>query len=305
MSGVDSQKQKRVLLFGKTGQGKSTIANMLVSGKLLKEPLFPMGDGLIGVTQSCIGHAERCHYVIDTVGLGEDPTNRGQPQAYSRPEDAIDPAVSIIYNFLENTRGEYSHILYVKAADRFDQLDREIFTLFTRIFKGCERAFGVIVTKCHDPDDWRTKNEQVLKQKYKPIPEDRYVYVDFPPLSNDEEMENLLVRKRAKSLATLDDALDRSFVSNSFRYFKPDYVEVSPQERREMAKRILFSILKDIWQYVKQYSMVSVPIEAATKSKELLDLALSALGGRIKEGLRQALLTPELLEQIGSGNRVA
>lgn len=40
---------QKVLLFGKTGEGKSTLANMLVSGSL-ENPLFNIGSGLEGVT---------------------------------------------------------------------------------------------------------------------------------------------------------------------------------------------------------------------------------------------------------------
>jgi GTP-binding protein EngB required for normal cell division len=293
---------KRVLLFGRTGQGKSTIANMLVSGKMLESPVFKMGDGLIGVTEKCVGHSDRDHYVIDTVGLGEDPRNRSN---FRGSTDAFDAAVDLITEFLERTGTEYSHILYVKAADRFDRLDERIFKIFQKIFKGTEPAFGLVVTKCKNPDKWKVENESNMQFRFgHTIPLDRHVYVDFEPRNDDPDLESIYERKRQESLDRLDQALDSSFARNGFKYYKPAYVDVCEQDRRKMAKDLLRFIIKDIWDYAKQFSMVSGSVEIAEKMKEMFDGVFSTLGNKVRSSMRDMLLTPEVRDRIDSGRDI-
>lgn len=300
MSSQSGRRIKRVLLFGRTGQGKSTIANMLVSGEMLETPVFKMGDGLVGVTEKCVGHSDRDHYVIDTVGLGEDPRNRPN---FRGPTDAFDAAVGLITDFLERTGTEYSHILYVKAADRFDRLDERIFNIFRKIFKGTEPAFGLVVTKCKNPDKWKVENEGSMQARYgHAIPLDRHAYVDFEPRNDDPDLESIYKRKRQESLDRLDQALDSSFESNGFKYYKPAYVDVCEQDRRKMAKDLLRFIIKDIWEYAKQFSVVSSSVEIAEDVKELFDDVFSALGSKVRSALRDMLLTPEVRNGIDRGD---
>uniref|UniRef100_A0A7I4D1L7 G domain-containing protein n=1 Tax=Physcomitrium patens TaxID=3218 RepID=A0A7I4D1L7_PHYPA len=60
----------KIVLFGKTGEGKSTIANALVTGGL-DDVQFPMSDKLQGCTKEIKTASGRGWSVTDTVGLGE------------------------------------------------------------------------------------------------------------------------------------------------------------------------------------------------------------------------------------------
>ncbi|KAH8966017.1 hypothetical protein BDL97_03G001500 [Sphagnum fallax] len=60
----------KVILFGKTGEGKSTIANVLITGGIDEQP-FPVGHGMTGCTSRVQTERGRGWTVTDTAGLGE------------------------------------------------------------------------------------------------------------------------------------------------------------------------------------------------------------------------------------------
>lgn len=220
---------KKVLLFGKTGEGKSTLANMLVRGGL-HDPLFRMGDGICGVTDECQANTGRGYCVVDTVGLGEET------------ESERKNAEETIYRFLKDSRGQYSHILFVKSAGRFDELDKEIWMIFQKLFAGANQAFAVVVTKCDKPDKWLSENQETLREAYKEC-NNRFVCVNFPPLETEEpELEVLLEKKRKTSLEELENSLSRFFAENKHSYYHPTYTEMSDEDLRTMAS--------NLWNYV-------------------------------------------------------
>jgi hypothetical protein len=221
--------EKKVLVFGRTGDGKSTLANMLVAGTL-RNPRFKIGDGMAGVTVECeVGHG-RNYAVIDTVGLGEETEG-----------EALDPT-NLIYNFLKRTRGEYSHILFVKAAGRLDKLDKEIWRIFLEVFKGAEPAFAVVVTKCPNAVKWSADNKEPLENMYREC-QGRFAFVDFPPVNARPDTEAALEEDRQQSLQRLDATLDSLFRKNSLQYYKPEYAELDDSSLRKRAKEIFKFVL--------------------------------------------------------------
>lgn len=222
--------EKKVLVFGRTGDGKSTLANMLVAGTL-RNPRFKIGDGMAGVTVECeVGHG-RNYAVSDTVGLGEETEGEAQ-----------DPT-NLIYNFLKRTRGEYSHILFVKAAGRVDKLDKEIWRIFLEVFKGAEPAFAVVVTKCPNAVKWSADNKEPLEKMYREC-HGRFAFVDFPAVDNVRaDTDAALEEGRQESLQRLDATLDSLFRKNSFQYYKPEYADLKDSSLRKRAKEIFKFVL--------------------------------------------------------------
>ncbi|CAK9267569.1 unnamed protein product [Sphagnum jensenii] len=63
----------KILLFGRTGSGKSTIANMMIKGNLDSPLLFETSSGVRGKTISFQKKENDKYMVVDTVGFGETP----------------------------------------------------------------------------------------------------------------------------------------------------------------------------------------------------------------------------------------
>lgn len=65
-----------IVLCGRTGDGKSSIANMLVQGDIYRdrENLFNIGNAAIGETRELTYARDVRFGVFDLVGLGELPS---------------------------------------------------------------------------------------------------------------------------------------------------------------------------------------------------------------------------------------
>ncbi|KAG0628132.1 hypothetical protein M758_1G003400 [Ceratodon purpureus] len=201
-----------VLIFGKTGDGKSTLANMLVSRALSAshKDKFRIGDGMDGVTTKCKMAEGNNYKVIDTVGLGEDETGRKT-------------AEDIILEFLNRTKHEYSHVIFVKDACRMDNLDRAIWQIFLKIFGSMQPAFVVVISKTpNPPEQWFAKNHDMLLQEYSECNR-RFVCVDFPPIDRELEFRNQ--KTREDSLQHLLNYLDQMRRENGYRTFRPEYFD--------------------------------------------------------------------------------
>jgi GTP-binding protein EngB required for normal cell division len=223
-------KEKKVLLFGKTGEGKSTIGNMLVSGNL-DAPKFPMGDGMAGVTSTATEERGRGYHVVDTVGLGEET------------ESERKDATELIHQYLKKTKGAYSHIIFVKHAGRFDELDHEIWRTFLEVFKGAEPAFMVVLTSCSDPEKWYAANRGELHERYGSAR--RFAFVDFPPVHQNSRMEVINVDTRNDSLERLEKAINFAFTENFCQNFEPSYTRLDDLHLLRRAQAI-WDILKDV-----------------------------------------------------------
>uniref|UniRef100_A0A7I4AYV9 G domain-containing protein n=1 Tax=Physcomitrium patens TaxID=3218 RepID=A0A7I4AYV9_PHYPA len=66
---------KKVILFGKTGSGKSTVSNALVTNGL-EQVVFQSSAGFSGCTWAIQTGAGKGWEVIDTVGLGESSAGK-------------------------------------------------------------------------------------------------------------------------------------------------------------------------------------------------------------------------------------
>lgn len=99
---------EKIILFGRTGSGKSTVAQMLTSGKISSMSKFKSGSSAIGVTTKIVREEGRGWHVTDTPGFGE--TKEGSI--------STDKATRKITKFIRNVCGVYSHFIYVFKWDR-------------------------------------------------------------------------------------------------------------------------------------------------------------------------------------------
>ncbi|CAM6090818.1 unnamed protein product [Calypogeia fissa] len=104
---------ERVMLLGRTGSGKSTIANMLVSGGIETTSGLVTGSSARGVTRSITRVEGRGWNVVDTPGFGEG--NDGT-MSTREVENAIE-------RFVREDCGVHSHFIYVIKRSRMNDYD--------------------------------------------------------------------------------------------------------------------------------------------------------------------------------------
>ncbi len=176
--------QKTLVLFGPTGQGKSSIANMLIQGDIYQEKnAFVINDSAVGASVQIECSVNDEFEVYDTIGIGE--TRFG-----SVPHKK---AVKKIRDYFSRCKVPLNYIAYVKKKGRFTDEDREMFGVFKEIFKGGEKNFIIIITDSEP--EWVKENSKTIKKNFGNYP---IISVDFPQRYKDEA-----VTKRAESLQRL------------------------------------------------------------------------------------------------------
>ncbi|CAI2165113.1 9022_t:CDS:2 [Funneliformis geosporum] len=136
MSNSNMSERNRIVLFGLAGQGKSSIANMLIQGDIHHEVngnegnlnKFKINDGAVGASVEIICGVNNEFEVYDTIGVGE--TDAG-----SVPHKK---AVVKIRDYFTRCEVQLNYIAYVKKQGRFTEEDRKMFNLFKKIFEGRE-----------------------------------------------------------------------------------------------------------------------------------------------------------------------
>jgi hypothetical protein len=183
-----------VVLCGRTGDGKSSIANMLVQGDIYRdrENIFNIGNNAIGETKELTYACDERFGVFDLIGLGELPSG-GVPH-----ENAIK---NIRQNF--STNGLLlNYICYVKRS-RITEEDIRLFDIFKKIFKEGEKNFIIIVTNTGPRWTDNEKNVNETKNNFGDYP---IISVDFP-CKDDEDYAEIDRNKRVTNLRHLLDKL--------------------------------------------------------------------------------------------------
>eukprot|EP00249_Psilotum_nudum_P016348 c25777_g1_i2 orf=456-1220(-) len=191
---------KSVILFGRSGSGKSTVANMLVTGSL-NVPLFPLSSGWERETQKLQKEEGRGWQVLETVGLGE---LKGGAVSSVKAKKKLP-------NFLTDIEGSYNHFVYVVKKDRIDEkAEQQLWNLFTFIFTGdkdqllLDHAI-ILITSANER--WLDRNRSKLEKTFDGCR--KFVCVDFPrTYTADVRVNAWLERKRKVSLAILEQKLD-------------------------------------------------------------------------------------------------
>ncbi|CAM6096879.1 unnamed protein product [Calypogeia fissa] len=216
-----------IVLFGKTGCGKSTVANALVTGGIEPPIVFPSSDAPTGCTSEISKKSGRGWAVTDTIGLGE-----GKLGTKSNTEAKNELTV-----FLKKVKDAYSHIIFVQKADRVTELDEMIWLLFTSIFEGAEDAFVVLFTAADEM--WLKDNESKL-----PTDMARYAKfaVDIPPYVSDSDQqvrEKRNKEKRERSLQELEKNLVAHFALRGNKDSVPKIVGMTDEELEKKSSRLL------------------------------------------------------------------
>ncbi|KAG0623038.1 hypothetical protein M758_3G144400 [Ceratodon purpureus] len=191
----------KILLCGRTGSGKSSVANMLVKGDLNPPLLFPTSSGVRGKSISCQREESRDFVVVDTVGLGE-------AQHGSVTDDE---ARNVLYDFFVKISQEsYHYFAYVHKWGKLDHLDGELWAFFQKAFVGAERNFVIIFTHC-SPKALEDNSEDI-KVAFEGC--ERYIPVDFPAANKPEASSSVRTRRndklRTDSLVLLQESLATS-----------------------------------------------------------------------------------------------
>ncbi|CAM6091928.1 unnamed protein product [Calypogeia fissa] len=122
-----SSKPKKVLVFGRTGAGKSAVANLLVTGGM--EPvLFESSNGVCGCTKKNKTETGRGYTVLDTVGLGEALRSGKGNSSQMSSDEMKNVAKRNMVEYLKSLKGDdddngYSHVIYVQKARRLTAQD--------------------------------------------------------------------------------------------------------------------------------------------------------------------------------------
>ena len=223
--------QCKVVLFGKTGDGKSTVANALVTGGI-EDLQFTIGHGVKGCTSEMLTLEGRGWTVTDTVGLGEGEGGQVSTQ----------DAEKLISDFLRKVKGQYSHVIYVKSsANRFDVLDETIWKSFKRIFKGAEEAFTVLFTNGNEA--WLNTNYAALPDWVKSLNRENVFITDIPPISDRDvrERHNKIIRE--ESVRKLETDLRGAFQRRGGQLSTPAICNMSDSQLVAESKAILAYIM--------------------------------------------------------------
>ncbi|CAI2193545.1 6913_t:CDS:2 [Funneliformis geosporum] len=192
--------KKSIILFGLTGQGKSSIANMMIQGDIYHEGnVFEINDGAVGANISIQRSDNDKFIVYDTIRLGEACSGN-----FSHKE-----AVKMIREYFTTCQLPLNYIAFVKKKGRFTEEDRKMFNLFKEIFEGNEKNFIIIITNSNP--NWVEKNSESLKKNFR---EDyQIISVDFP--FNEDDDAVIQRKKRAQS-----DESNRSNRATQNLFFK-------------------------------------------------------------------------------------
>ncbi|GBB86765.1 hypothetical protein RclHR1_13190004 [Rhizophagus clarus] len=186
--------RKYVVLFGRAGYGKSSIANMLVQGDIYRNNNnFSVGHGAEGETVCIRSEFTEKYQVFDMIGLGEPSSH---PVSHKE-------AVKTIRNYFSSHQFLLNYIFYVQRKGRITEEDVKMFKIFKETFKGGENNFIIVIT--HSKPEWVTENLEIIRKHFGNYP---IISVDFPLTEDDDDdiiaSDN---RKRAQSLQRLEDKL--------------------------------------------------------------------------------------------------
>lgn len=198
---VTAWSAERVILFGRTGSGKSTVAHMLTKGSLdVASEEFEHGSDAKGVTRKVKRGQGRGWLVTDTPGFGESKIGGTVP---------TEEAIQKLKTFVSKIGGIHSYYIYVVQYGRLDYFDSILWNFFTRVLPNAIHNLCVVITYRNKD---LTDDEKVMFQKRFEKSE-KFICVDFEsPLDDQDKSEKLITIRKKKARESLE-RLERELAS--------------------------------------------------------------------------------------------
>lgn len=188
---------KRILLVGRAGSGKSTVATMLYKRCINEVNDFNISDSVEGATiDTTIKYSKDKKWKIyDTAGLGE-PIEGAVPDKEARHK---------LIELLKKTNEGFHYICIVKSKERFDNMDSQILGFVLTLFDKkdiCTNLF-FLISSGKQNDTWILDHEAYLR---KFLNVDKAITLDFPGYSSEDDVTTVEER-RTSSLLKLEHLL--------------------------------------------------------------------------------------------------
>lgn len=194
----------RVLVFGATGTGKTSLCNIL-TGK--SRPTNNGAQGVTAKTHRYSGFIEegRCIEIVDTVGLHE--SNFGTVPA--------DKAIVQLVELLENSKEGFNLLIHVTRASRITEEHEEDYKFFVEKMTQGNIPVILVVTGCENESPmqvWIERNRR---------PFERFSYKEIIPtcLASGGPMEAHFAPLREESRRVVIQSIARDSLPKSFKIY--------------------------------------------------------------------------------------
>jgi hypothetical protein len=291
---VDKQtlNTRNILLIGKTGNGKSALANVLVDSEQSKA--FKESDRSFSETKQAksekfeiiYGDEKIIYQIIDTVGLCDTGVDK----------ENIFPMLCEAIKLLN---GEINQIFFV-VGGKFSKEEEVVYNIFKNIIffdRDCDisKYTTLVRTKF---TDFENRNEceidrKILEEK---IPDDIHIiYVDNPPLKGNENKIKLNKETRKAS----KEILMRHLLDYCRRNYRPNSIQLVNDRISDYVKREkdLEKEEDDLWEQIRQAEDFQREKLLQKQINNELKLLRREEEKKISEGTKRGLI--DVIDQAG------
>lgn len=222
--------QRNILLIGRTGKGKSTLANVLTNTNKFKESEFAVSETK-NIQIGQFKYQGIKYQVIDTVGIGD--TKLSEQEVLHKIAEAVHAVRYGLSQVLFITSGRFTHeerIIYEELLKKaiFDQNIANYTTIVRTNFPNFRNE-----TKCQADIAKMKENNQELAEVIASC--HKLIHVNNPPIDVDDK-EELKIYKKAREESRI--ILLEHLADNCQDVYKPKNLEeLSTRISKHMAKK--------------------------------------------------------------------